>query len=89
MTKKELNRIVASGLRRSCRFLAVEIRTDGNPSQEVIVNPTGSVEGALAYYNAEYDDNLEMICAKYQGKRIWIADAMMTNRLHDLEELFS
>ena len=89
MTKKELNRIAASGLSRSCRFLAVEIRTDGNPSREVVVNPKGSVEGALAYYNAQYNDDLEMIYAKCQGRRIWIADAMMTNRLHDLEELFS
>lgn len=89
MTKKELNRIVASGLGRSCRFLAVEIRSDGNPSCEVVVNPKGSVESALAHYNAEYNDDLEMICAKCRGKRIWIADAMMTNRLYDLEEFFS
>ena len=84
MRKSELNKIIDEGIGRNRQFLAVKIFTDGNPTPEIIVNQIESVSQKRAYYNRAYNDDLELIAAKNNGKLIRIDDALMTSNLNDL-----
>lgn len=39
-------------------FVAVRIRMDGFPEDEIIVNPIANAEGKLEYYKKTYDEDL-------------------------------
>ena len=73
---------------RSYRFLIVEIHTEGSLSPEIIINSRECVADKLAHYNSVYDDHLEQIESKSQGRRVRITDAWMTNQLRDLAVFF-
>lgn len=84
MTKAEFKNIVADGVSRGREFLAVKIETEGNPGAEIILNPAINVSAKMAYYDKAYNDDLELIAAKNNGKSVRITDALMTSNLNDL-----
>ena len=84
MKKAELNEIVKDGQARGKHFLVVKIITEGAPAPEIILNPEENFRSKIAYYNKAYNDNLELISALENGKRIYIEDAIATSNLNDL-----
>lgn len=85
MTKEKFNQIVREGLDRRKNLLIVKIMTEGNPAAEIIINPLENIPAKLKYYNAAYNDDLELITAKNNGKSVRIIDAVMTNNLNGLD----
>lgn len=84
MNKAKFKQIVEEGLDRGKLFMVVKIETEGNPGPEVIVNPAENFAAKLAYYDKAYNDNMELIAAKNNGKSIRIVDVLMTSNLCDL-----
>lgn len=84
MKKAEFKNIVADGVSRNKEFLVVKIETEGNPGAEIILNPAVNIAAKMAYYDKAYNDDLELIAAKNNGKSIRITDALMTSNLNDL-----
>ena len=84
MNKQQFKNIVADGLKRGKNFLIVKIETEGNPAAEIIINPVENVASKMAYYEKAYNDDLELIAAKSNGKSIRITDVIMTSNLSDL-----
>ena len=84
MKKSEFKKLVLDGLERGKNFLVVKIETEGNPAAEIILNPSENIAAKMAYYDKAYNDDLELIAAKNNGKSIRIIDALMTSNLIDL-----
>lgn len=84
MKKAEFNKIVEDGRNRGRSFMAVKIRTQGNPAPEVIINPAENFDQKVGYYNKAYNDDMELIAAKNNGKQIVIEDVLLTSNLSDL-----
>jgi predicted Fe-Mo cluster-binding NifX family protein len=84
MRKAEFKKIVAEGVARARAFLIVKIETEGNPAPEIIINPAENITAKMAYYERAYNDDMELIAAKENGKSIRIVDAIMTNNFNDL-----
>lgn len=84
MNKQQFKNIVADGLKRDKNFLVVKIETEGNPAAEIIINPVENISAKMAYYEKAYNDDLELIAAKNNGKSIRIIDVLMTSNLSDL-----
>ena len=84
MKKADFKNIVADGVSRGKEFLVVKIETEGNPGAEIILNPGINIGAKMAYYDKAYNDDLELIAAKTNGKSIRITDALMTSNLNDL-----
>lgn len=84
MTKEKFLSTVNDGIARSREFMVVKIVTEGNPGPEIIVNSSVNFGAKLAYYSHAYNDAMELITAKYNGKRIQIVDVLMTSNLADL-----
>ena len=84
MTKQEFKMIVNQGIDCGKAYIAVKIETEGNPAPEIIVNPQENFNAKLAYYDAAYNDDMELINAKKSGKLIRITDVLLTSNLNDL-----
>lgn len=84
MNKAEFKQIVETGRNRNKLFMVVKIETEGNPGAETIVNPAENFAAKLSYYDKAYNDDMELIAAKNNGKSIRIVDALMTSNLGDL-----
>lgn len=84
MVKANFKKIVEEGLDRNKNYMVVKIETEGNPGPEIIVNPAENFAQKLAYYDKAYNDSLELIAAKNNGKLIRITDVLMTSNLNDL-----
>ena len=84
MKKVKFNQIVEDGYNRGRSFLVVKIETEGNTGAEVIVNPAENYAAKMTYYNKAYNDDMELIAAKNNGKSVRIVDALMMNNLNDL-----
>lgn len=84
MKKADFKNIVADGVSRGKEFLVVKIETEGNPGAEIILNPGINISAKMAYYDKAYNDDLELIAAKTNGKSIRITDVLMTSNLNDL-----
>ena len=82
MRKAEFKQIVETGRNKS--FMVVKIETEGNSGAETIVNPAENFAAKLSYYDKAYNDDMELIAAKNNGKSIRIVDALMTSNLGDL-----
>ena len=50
------------------RYVAVCIRTEGHPGEEIIVNPFSNFEKKLEYYKKAYNDDLTL--KSFNGIRI-------------------
>lgn len=84
MDKLEFNRIVKTGRETGEQFMIVKIETEGNPSPELIVNDRKNFDAKLSYYNSAYNDDMELIAAKNNGKSIRITGVLMTSNFDDL-----
>ena len=84
MQKVKFNQIVEDGIKCGKLFLVVKIETEGNPGPETIVNGRENFSAKLSYYDKAYNDNMELITAKNNGKSIQITDVLMTSNLSDL-----
>ena len=84
MQKVKFNQVVEDGLKRGKSFLVVKIETEGNPGSEVIVNPAENFAAKVAYYDKAYNEDMELIAAKNNGKSVRIVDVLMTSNLNDL-----
>jgi len=79
MRKAELMDIVETGLKAGRRFLVVKVEDADNLAPEIIINPLENIGAKVSYYDAAYNDDLELIRAKESGKIIRISDALMTS----------
>ena len=84
MKKTEFIEKINEGLSRGKHFMVVKIETEGNPAPEIIINSSENFGQKLAYYRNAYNDDLELITAKINGKTIKITDVLMTSNLIDL-----
>lgn len=84
MQKVKFKQIVEEGLDRNKLFMVVKIETEGSPGPEVIVNPAENFAAKLNYYDKAYNDDMELIAAKNNGKSIRIVDVLMSSNLSDL-----
>ena len=84
MRKAEFKTIVAEGRDRGKLFMIVKIETEGSPGPETIVNGRENFAAKLSYYDKAYNDDMELIAAKNNGKSVRIVDALMTSNLNDL-----
>lgn len=84
MLKSKFNQVVEDGRARDKLFMVVKIETEGSPGPEVIVNGRENFAAKLAYYNKAYNDDMELIAAKNNGKSVRIVDVLMTSNLIDL-----
>lgn len=84
MTKQKFEAVISDGINRHKVFLCVKIATEGNPAPEIIINPSENFKQKLAYYRKAYDESMELISAKQNGKSVKIVDVIMTNNLNDL-----
>ncbi len=84
MRKSELNKVIDEGLGCNHQFLVVKIFTEGNPTPEIIINQAASIPQKRLYYNNAYNDDLELIAAKNNGKLIRIDAALTTSNLNNL-----
>ena len=84
MQKVKFNQVVEDGLKRNKLFMVVKIETEGNPGPEVIVNSRENFAAKISYYDKAYNDNMELIAAKNNGKLIRITDVIMTSNFNDL-----
>jgi hypothetical protein len=84
MRKARFKEIVAEGCDRAKLFMVVKIETEGNPGPETIVNGRENFVAKMAYYDKAYNDDMELIAAKNNGKSVRIADVLMTSNLGDL-----
>ena len=84
MLKEKFKEIVWDGLNRGKSYMVVKIETEGNPGPEIIVNPAENFAPKLSYYDKAYNDDMELIAAKNNGKSVQITDVLMTSNLADL-----
>lgn len=84
MRKTEFKRIVEEGRRLGKCYMVVKVETKDNPGGEIIVNPIENFDAKLAYYDQAYNEDMELIIAKKNGKIVAITDALMSNNLNDL-----
>ena len=84
MKKAYFAKMVEDGINRSKKFMVVKIETEGNPGPEIIVNPAENFAAKLAYYDKAYNDDMELIAAKNNGKSVRISDVIMTSNFNDL-----
>ena len=84
MNKAKFKQIVAEGRERGKLFMIVKIETEGNIAPEIIVNGHENFDAKLSYYDKAYNDDMELIAAKNNGKSIRIVDALMTSNFSDL-----
>ena len=84
MRKVEFKTIVNEGCNRGKSYMVVKIETAGNSGPEIIVNPAENFAAKLSYYDKAYNDDMELIAAKNNGKSVRIVDALMTSNLNDL-----
>ena len=84
MKKTDLIEKINEGISRGKNFMVVKIETEGSPAPEIIINSAENFGQKLAYYRNAYNDDLELITAKQNGKTIKITDVLMTSNLLDL-----
>lgn len=84
MNKAKFKQIVEEGRERGKLFMVVKIETEGNLAPETIINGHENFVAKLSYYDKAYNDDMELIAAKNNGKSIRIVDVLMTNNLSDL-----
>ena len=84
MNKAQFKKIVEDGRARGKLFMVVKIETEGNPGAELIVNGNENFAAKLSYYDKAYNDDLELIAAKNNGKSVRIVDVLMTSNFTDL-----
>lgn len=84
MNKAKFKQIVEEGRERGKLFMVVKIETEGNPAPETIVNGHENFAAKLSYYDKAYNDDMELIAAKNNGKSVRISDVLMTSNLIDL-----
>lgn len=84
MNKTRFKQIVAEGRERDKLFMVVKIEAEGTLGPETIVNCRENFDAKLSYYDKAYNDDMELIAAKNNGKSIRIVDALMTSNLNDL-----
>ena len=84
MKSTEFREKVNEGITRGKNFMVVKIETEGNPAPEIIINPSENFKQKTAYYLGAYNENMELITAKQNGKTIRITDVLMTSNLNDL-----
>lgn len=84
MKKCEFKKIIDKGLKQDCFFMAVVIETEGNKEPEIIINSKGNFVEKMRYYDQAYNDDMELINAKKNGKSIRIVDVSMINNLIEL-----
>lgn len=84
MNKGKFKQIVEEGRNRGKLFMVVKIETEGNPGPEIIVNGSENFAAKTAYYDKAYNDDMELIAAKNNGKSVRISDVIMTSNFNDL-----
>lgn len=84
MLKAQFKKIVEDGRARGKLFMVVKIETEGNPGPETIINGQENFAAKLSYYDKAYNDDMELIAAKNNGKSVQIVDVLMTNNFNDL-----
>lgn len=84
MNKAKFKQIVAEGRERGKLFMIVKIETEDNPGPEIIINGTENFAAKLSYYDKAYNDDMELIAAKNNGKSVRISDVIMTSNFNDL-----
>lgn len=84
MTKEKFEAVISDGINRHKCYLCVRISTEGNPAPELIINPSENFKQKLAYYRKAYNESMELISAKQNGKIVKVIDVIMTNNLNDL-----
>ena len=84
MNKAKFKQIVAEGCDRGKSFMIVKIETEGSPGPETIVNGRENFAAKLSYYDKAYNDDMELIAAKNNGKSVRIVDVLMTSNFNDL-----
>ena len=85
LNKADFKRIVKDGVSRNREFMVVKIETENNPKPEIIINSFENFAAKMAYYTKAYNDGMELINAKENGKSIRIVDVLMTSNLADLK----
>ena len=75
---------VNNGIANGKKYMAVIVVTDDMIAPEVIINPVDNFDTKFKYYREAYNDHMELISAKNNGKTIKIIDVQMVNRLGDL-----
>lgn len=84
MKKAYFAKLIEDGRNRGKCYMVVKIETEGNPGPEIIVNPAENFAAKESYYDKAYNDDMELIAAKNNGKSVRITDALMTSNLNDL-----
>lgn len=84
MDKVKFKKIVEEGRERGKAFMIVKIETEGSPGPESIINGRENFAAKLSYYDKAYNDDMELIAAKNNGKSIQITDVLMTSNFNDL-----
>lgn len=84
MNKGKFKQIVEEGRNRGKLFMVVKIETEGNPGPEIIINGSENFAAKMAYYDKAYNDDMELIAAKNNGKSVRISDVIMTSNFNDL-----
>ena len=77
----ELNEIFNECKREGTGYIAVEVRMDGFPENEIIVNKYENINTKLEYYNKTYDEN----CNHKFAKGIRIVNATWTYNFDEIE----
>jgi hypothetical protein len=62
-------------------YVAIQVRMDGFPEDEIIVNRYENIDTKLEYYNKTYDEN----CNHKFAKGIRIVNATGTNDFDEIE----
>lgn len=89
MTKENFNQFVQEGLDNHCKYMAVAIKTEGNPGLEIIVNTSENFDAKIKYYREAYNDDMVLIRAKESGKLIRMIAVFMLDDLAELGLYFS
>lgn len=84
MKKSEFKEIIDNGLEQNRSFMVVVIESEGSKEPEIIINPKENFVEKMKYYDLAYNDDMELINAKKNGKSIRIVDVSMINYLIEL-----
>lgn len=84
MKKSKFKKIIDKGLEQDCSFMVVMIETEGSKKPEIIINPKENFVEKMKYYDLAYNEDMELINAKKNGKLIRIVDVSMINYLIEL-----
>ena len=82
MNKDIFKKVFNEGKTKFRDYMIVRIETEGNPDPEYIINPSGNFDQKYRYYMEAYNDDMELIKAKENGKLIKITHMRTFNSLH-------